>query len=84
MRRLAVVSGRPQVGVFGMETGIVATAIADKAELRRILEEQDFRAGFVVDPGATARKARELMEAQGVRPEDNSFSCEIRRAREGD
>jgi hypothetical protein len=56
--------------------------IADKATLRRILEEQDRQAGFVLDPTATPQKAREMMIAQGIRPEDNAFSCEIRRMRE--
>lgn len=58
--------------------------VADKAALRRILEEQDRQNGFVLDPVATPQKAREMMIAQGVRPEDNAFSCEIRRMREGE
>jgi hypothetical protein len=37
----------------------------------------------VLDPAATPQKAREMMIANGVRPEDNSFSSEIRRMREG-
>ena len=58
--------------------------LADKAILRQILEEQDRQNGFVVDPTATPKKARELMILQGIRPEDNAFSCEIRRMREGE
>jgi hypothetical protein len=58
--------------------------VANKAALRQILEEQDKQTGFVLDPHATPEKARELMLAQGSRPEDNSFSCEIRRMREGE
>jgi hypothetical protein len=58
--------------------------IADKAALRKFLEEQDKLTGFVPDPTATAQKARELMIAGGVRPEDNLFSREIIRMREGD
>ena len=57
--------------------------IADKAALRKILEEQDKRTGFVLDPTATAQKARELMLADGVRPEDNIASRDIIRMREG-
>lgn len=57
--------------------------LADKAALRRILEAQDVLNGFVFDSTATPQKARELMIAQGIRPEDNEFSCEIRRMREG-
>ncbi len=60
-----------------------ATKIANKAILRQILEAQDKRTGFVFNPNATPQKARELMLAQGVRPEDNAFSCEIRRTRKG-
>jgi hypothetical protein len=58
--------------------------IADKAALRKILEEQDKRTGFVPDPTATPQKARELMIADGVRPEDNIGSRDIIRMREGD
>ena len=57
---------------------------ADKASLLKILEEQDKKTGFVVNTNATAQKARELMLAQGIRPEDNEFSCEIKRMREGE
>ncbi len=58
--------------------------VANKAALRQILEAQDRQTGFVPDPNATPQKARALMIAQGIRPEDNAFSCEIRRMREGE
>ena len=58
--------------------------VANKAILRQILEAQDRQNGFVPDPTATPQKARELMIAQGMHPEDNAFSCEIRRMREGE
>jgi hypothetical protein len=58
--------------------------IADKAALRRILEEQDKRTGFVPDPTVTPERLREMMIADGVRPEDNIGSREIIRMREGD
>jgi len=58
--------------------------VANKAVLRQILEAQDRQTNFVLDPTATPQKTRELMLAQGVRPEDNMFSCEIRRTREGE
>lgn len=58
--------------------------VANKQALRLILEAQDKRSGFVLDPTATPQKARELMIRQGIRPEDNAFSCEIRRMREGE
>ena len=56
--------------------------VANKAILRQILEAQDRQDGFVPDPAATPQKARDLMLAQGIRPEDNAFSCEIRRLRD--
>jgi hypothetical protein len=49
-----------------------------------MLEEQNRRTGFVPDPTATAQKAREMMLADGVHPEDNSGSREIIRTREGE
>ena len=58
--------------------------VADKAALRRIFEAQDRQTGFVLDPNATPQQARALVLAQGIRPEDNAFSCEIRRMREGE
>ena len=58
--------------------------LADKAALRQILEAQDKQSGFVFDPTATPQQARELMLAQGIAPEDNAFSCEIKRRREGE
>ena len=58
--------------------------VADKTEIIKILEEQDKKWGQVFDPTATPQKARDLMLAQGIRPEDNEFSCEIKRMREGE
>jgi hypothetical protein len=60
------------------------TLVADKEALRRILEEQDRLTGFVLDPTATAQRARDLMLADGVRPEENIGSRELIRMREGD
>ncbi len=60
----------------------VSVLFADKEALRRLLEEQDASTGFVFDPTATPQKARALMLAEGVRPEDNEFSREIIRMRE--
>lgn len=56
--------------------------LADKDELRRILEEQDKETGFVPDPTATAQRGRELIMACGVNPEDNEFSRGIIEMRE--
>jgi hypothetical protein len=60
----------------------IKALIADKAPLQRILEEHDRLTGFVPDPSATPQKARQMMLADGVRPEDNIGSREIVRMRE--
>jgi hypothetical protein len=57
---------------------------ADKEELNRLMDEMDKRKGFVPDPDATIEKLREMLLAEGVRPEDNAFSREIIRMRYGD
>jgi hypothetical protein len=56
--------------------------IADKDALRSILEEQDKITGFVPDPVATPQRAREMMLAEGIQPEDNIASRDIIRMRE--
>lgn len=56
---------------------------ADKAELQRVMEEVNRKMGFVPDPEATPEKARQMMQALGIRPEDNLFSRGIIAAREG-
>ena len=70
--------------VVAVRSALTNSMSADKAALRRILEAQDKQTGFVVDATATPQKARELMIAQGIRPEDNAFSCEIKRSRDGE
>ncbi len=59
-----------------------STLLADKAALQRLLEAQDQESGFVPDPTATPQKARALMLAEGIRPEENAFSREIIRLRD--
>lgn len=54
----------------------------DKQAMKLIVEETNRRVGFVKDPTATPQKARALMEAYGVRAEDNIGSCGILAARE--
>ncbi len=58
----------------------------DKAEVRRIVAEQNAKTGCVPDPTATPQKARAMGErclrAAGLRPEDNVFSRGIIEARE--
>jgi hypothetical protein len=48
------------------------------------MDEIERRMGFVPDPDATPQKAREMLLADGVRPEDNGGSSEIMRMRYGD
>jgi hypothetical protein len=62
----------------------VPLRFADKHWVRRKSAEVNERMGFVPDPDATPRKARELMLAEGVRPEDNGGSRKIMRMRYGD
>jgi hypothetical protein len=62
----------------------VPLRFADKRWVRRKIAEVNQRMGFVPDPDATPQKARELMVADGVRPEENIFSREIMRMRYGD
>jgi hypothetical protein len=54
----------------------------DKEPIRKIVAKQNERMGFVPDPTATPEKAREMMRALGIRPEDNLFSRGIIAARE--
>ncbi len=58
----------------------------DKARIRQIVAEQNEKMGFIVDHDATPEQAQALVEeslrANGLRPEDNIFSCGIIAARE--
>ncbi len=63
--------------------GEITNPLADKAALRRQMSEQNAKMGFVRVPGATAQKARELMLAVGIHPEDNEATQELLRARYG-
>ena len=56
--------------------------VVDKAVLKRMAEEMNTRIGLLYDPNATPEQARRLIEAEGVRPEDNAFSCGIIAARD--
>jgi hypothetical protein len=57
-------------------------ATVDKALLRQMAEELNARIGLQYAPTATPEQARARIEAEGVRPEDNLFSCGILAARE--
>jgi hypothetical protein len=60
----------------------VGSSFVDKKAIQRIVAEQNRRMGFVPDPTATPQKARELMLALGIRPEDNLASSGIIAARD--
>jgi hypothetical protein len=54
----------------------------DKTLIQKTVAEQNVRVGFIPDPTATPRKAREMMLALGIRPEDNLGSSDIIAARD--
>jgi hypothetical protein len=54
----------------------------DKKKIQKIVAEQNRVMGFVPDPAATPQKAREMMRALGIRPEDNLGSSDIIAARD--
>jgi hypothetical protein len=56
--------------------------LADKNLLRQIIEEQNALMGFEHDPNATAEDSQRMILEDGVRPEENLFSCGIIQARE--
>jgi hypothetical protein len=58
-----------------------STLFADKKAIQAAVAEQNALIGFVKDPTATPQKAREMMLALGIRPEDNEFSRGIVAAR---
>ena len=60
----------------------VRDLVADKKEIQRLVAEQMATMGIAFDPTATAQKAREMMLADGIRPEDNVLSRGIIAARE--
>lgn len=54
----------------------------DKRKLRQLLIQPEYDLGIAEDPQATPQKAREMMKALGIRPEDNAFSRNLVTARE--
>lgn len=69
-----------------IESEVVASdlksLLVDKAEIQRIVAEQNAKSGFVPDPSATAQRGRARMLAQGVNPEDRIGSAGIIAARD--
>jgi len=56
--------------------------IVDKAKLRRLIEKRNAEIGLVYVANGTAAESRRLALQDGVRPEDNLFSCGILASRE--
>jgi hypothetical protein len=59
----------------------VPVRLADKADIKRVLDEVNCRMGFVPDPDATVEQLHARMRADGIRPEENRLSSEIVRLR---
>lgn len=53
----------------------------NRSEIQRLVAEQYAAMAIPEDPAATPQKAREMMRALGIRPEDNEFSQGIIKAR---
>jgi hypothetical protein len=56
----------------------------DKKPLQQQVRERYARMGLLQEPSLTAEELQALMQAQGVRPEDNLASCGIIAARDGE
>lgn len=54
----------------------------DKQKIRQYLKERGIGLALWDDPEATALRAREMMLAEGIRPEDNEFSRSLLETRE--
>ena len=61
---------------------IEGSLFLDKAKIIQIVLDLNKEMGFIPDENATPQKAREMMIALGIRPEDNLGSCGIISARE--
>ena len=64
----------------------IQSLVADKAEMRRVVDEQYKIMGVHFDPAATAELAQQLvgecLRAHGIRPKDNDASRAIIAARD--
>ena len=58
--------------------------VRNRAELARLAEEVNARAGITGEPEMTPEQLQEAMRARGVRPDDNIGSSELMRMRCGD
>jgi hypothetical protein len=55
----------------------IETLMTDRKPIQQLMLEIKRQIGLEHDPKATADKARERILADGVKPEDNLFSCGI-------
>ena len=60
----------------------VSPLFGDKSLLRQIVAQQSARMGLEYDPAITPADSQRMILYEGVRPEDNLFSCGIVQARE--
>jgi hypothetical protein len=60
----------------------VQKLVVDKEWLRQKVIAMNAEIGLDYDPTATAEESRRMIEAAGIRPEENLFSCGILTARE--
>jgi hypothetical protein len=87
-RRVAYTVSRYNRGGYSMTETTkkrdIRSLFIDPEMIRKVVAETNARMGLVPDPTATAEKAREMMLAQGVRPEENLGSRGIIAARYGE
>jgi hypothetical protein len=74
-------------GIMEITMAVIAdpkmgTPFLDKRAIQKLVAELNEQMGFVPDPTATPQKAREMMRALGIRPEDNLGSRGIIAARD--
>ncbi len=60
------------------------TGLLDKEAARAWIEKLNASMGLVRDPSVTPEMVRDLMLADGIRPEDNIASREIIKIRDGE
>jgi hypothetical protein len=53
-------------------------------ELRRIMEQANTKLGFVPVEGVTSESVRQSMRKNGIRAEDNVFTCLLYKMRDGE
>jgi hypothetical protein len=74
---------QPEVtGMVVVRKPDVKDLFLDKKEVQRLVAEQYAIMGLEYDPTATPQKAREMMRALGIKPEENLISGGIIAARE--